>query len=125
MTGSKGGRRMAFTDQELEEQLMAEAQKAIKALLAQTQPSDEITLTEIERLVRQAGEKIMEEMTASLVEASQDIQQIPGPPCPHCGQEMAYKGHKEKNLTTETGKAQVRRAYYYCEACAVGLFPPG
>ena len=116
---------MAFTDQEIEERMMAEAQRAIKGLLSQRQPSDEITLTEIEQRVRQAGERIMEEMTASLVEASQDQQQVPGPACPHCGQEMAYKGHKEKNLTTDTGNARLRRAYYYCEACAVGLFPPG
>ena len=114
---------MAFTDQELEEQMMAEAQRAVKALLAQRPSSDEITLTEIEGLVRRTGEKIMEEMTASLVEASQDTQQVPGPACPQCGQEMVYKGHKEKKLTTETGKARVRRAYYYCHACAVGLFP--
>ena len=116
---------MAFTDQELEERMMEEAQRAIKALLAQRQSGDEITLTEIEQLVRQAGEKIMEEMTASLVEGSRDKQQVPGPACPHCGQEMAYKGHKEKNLTTETGKARLSRAHYYCDACAVGLFPPG
>ena len=116
---------MTFTDPEIEERMMAEAQRAIKALLSQRQPSDELTLTEIEQLVRQAGGEIMEGMTASLVEASQDKQQVPGPGCPHCGQEMAYKGHQEKNLTTDTGKARLRRAYYYCDACEVGLFPPG
>ena len=116
---------MTHTDQELEEQMLAEAQRAIKALLTQKKSNDEITLTEIEQSVRQAGEKIMREMTARIVEASRDRQQVPGPACPECGQEMRYKGHKEKNLTTDTGTARLSRAYYHCAACKTGLFPPG
>ena len=116
---------MKLTDQELETRMMSEAQRAIKTLLSRKKPADEITLTEIEQLVRQAGEKIMEEMTGTLVEASRDDQQVPGPACPQCGQEMSYKGHKDKNLTTDTGNARLNRAHYYCNACEVGLFPPG
>lgn len=116
---------MTPTDQELEMRLMAGAQAAIRELLAQKKPADEITLTEIEELVRRAGQRIMAQMTVTLVEAGRDSQQVPGPTCAGCGQEMAYKGHKSKNLTTDTGAAVISRAHYYCATCQTGFFPPG
>jgi hypothetical protein len=116
---------MVLTDQELEERMMAEAQAAIRELLAQKKPADEITLTEIEVLVRQAGQRMMGQMTALLVADSSDRQQVPGPVCPGCGQEMAYKGHKGKHLTADTGEAELSRAHYYCATCEAGFFPPG
>jgi hypothetical protein len=116
---------MGLTDQELEERMIVAAQAAIRELLAQKKPADEITLTEIERLVRQAGQRFMGQMTATLVDDSGDQQQVPGPVCPGCGQEMAYKGHKGKNLTTDTGEAELSRAHYYCATCETGFFPLG
>jgi len=116
---------MVLTDQELEARMMVEAQAAIREMLAQKRPADEITLTEIEGLVRRAGQQIMTQMTVVLVEDSSDQQQVPGPVCDGCGQEMAYKGHKSKNLTTDTGEAALSRAHYYCAPCETGFFPPG
>jgi hypothetical protein len=32
---------------------------------------------------------------------------------------------KRKYVVTETGEVEVERAYYYCETCKRGIFPPG
>ena len=117
---------MVLTDEELKAQLKAKAEAAIEKLFAEKKGSDEIKLSDIEQAVYQAGEAIKAELTAGLVEqVSAEEVSGPGPKCPTCGQEMHYKGHKARHLITETGEVKVKRAYYYCETCRSGLFPPG
>lgn len=117
---------MPLTDDELKARMKAKAEAAIEALFAEKRSSNEIKLSEIEQAVYQAGEAIKAELTAGLVEqVGEEDASVPGPSCPDCGQEMHYKGHKAKHLITETGEVTVKRAYYYCETCRSGLFPPG
>jgi len=117
---------MPLTDDELKAQMKAKAEAAIEKVFAKKKRPDEITLSEIEQAVYAAGEAIKAELTAGLVEqVSEEEVGVPGPICPTCGQEMHYKGHKAKQLITETGEVRVRRAYYYCETCRSGFFPPG
>jgi DNA repair exonuclease SbcCD ATPase subunit len=117
---------MPITDDELKAQMKARAEAAIEKLFAEKKGPDEIKLSDIEQAVYQAGEAIKAELTAGLVEqVSEEGVCVPGPMCPTCGQEMHYKGHKAKQLITETGEVRVKRAYYYCETCRSGLFPPG
>jgi len=49
----------------------------------------------------------------------------PGPVCGECGREMHYKGHKKRHIVSSTGEVTLERAYYYCERCRRGYFPPG
>lgn len=117
---------MPLTDDELKAHLKAKADAAIEKLFADKKGPDEIKLSEIEQVVYRAGEAIKAELTAGLVEqVSEEVADVPGPACPECGQEMHYKGHKAKQVMTETGEVTVKRAYYYCETCHRGLFPPG
>ena len=117
---------MRLTDDEVKAQLKAKAEAAIEKLFAEKKEPAEIKLSEIEQLVYQAGEAIKVELTAGLVEqVSEETATVPGPVCPNCEQEMHYKGHKTKQIVTETGEVPVKRAYYYCETCRSGLFPPG
>lgn len=116
---------MGLTDEELKARMMAEAEEAIDKLLRQKKPAEQITLTEIERLVLKAREEVGEGLTTILVAESAAVGQVPGPACPECGREMHYKGLKSKRVISETGEVQVKRAYYYCAGCRVGLFPPG
>ncbi len=116
---------MGVTDEELKARMMAEAEAAIDKLLGQRQPAEEITLREIEGLVLEARRAVGEGLTAILVEQSATAGQVPGPGCPECGREMHYKGLKSKRVVSETGEVEVKRAYYYCADCRVGLFPPG
>ncbi len=117
---------MALTDDELRVRIRAQTDLVIEKLLAEKSRPSEITLSEIEQVVHEAGEAIKAELTAGLVEqVSEESAEVPGPVCPTCGEEMHYKGKKAKRLVTETGEVTVKRAYYYCEACRSGFFPPG
>lgn len=117
---------MPLTDDELKAQMKAKAEAAIEKLFAEKKSPNEIKLSDIEQAVYQAGEAIKAELTAGLVtQVSEEEVTVPGPKCPQCGQEMHYKGHKAKQIITETGDVTVKRAYYYCETCRSGHFPPG
>lgn len=117
---------MALTDNELKAQIRAQTELVIEKLLAEKSSPSAITLSEIEQIAHKAGEAIKAELTAGLVEqVSEEAVEVPGPVCSTCGAEMHYKGKKAKRLVSETGEVTVKRAYYYCEACRSGFFPPG
>jgi hypothetical protein len=117
---------MGLTDEELKARMKAKAEAEIERLFSEKRPPEEIKLSDIERAVYRAGEAIQAELTVGLVEqVSQREPAVPGPVCPQCGHEMHYKGLKPKQVITETGTVTVRRAYYYCETCRSGHFPPG
>lgn len=117
---------MPLTNDELKARMKAKAEDVIEKLLTEKKSPDEITLSDIEQAVFQAGEAIKQDLTAGLVEqVSEEIPEAPGPTCSECGEEMHYKGQRPKYIVTETGAVTVERAYYYCDTCRSGIFPPG
>jgi uncharacterized protein with PIN domain len=114
---------MPVNDKDLKARMMAEAEKAIEKLLADRSEKAEITLSDIERLVRAAGQGVMERFTEELVE--EEAQKPQSSTCPECGKKMRYKGKKERDLVTESGEVRLERGYYYCPSCRKGFFPPG
>ena len=85
----------------------------------------EICLTEMEEKVAELQPKVMGFLLESLVALRGTGQGASGPKCPECGQEMRYKGLKERGLATSVGEIDLERAYYYCPECQQGFFPPG
>jgi len=114
---------MPSNAQELKAQMMAEAEEAIDKLLAGADEKENLTLGDIERLVRTAGQRVMKGFTQDLVEAEAEEERANT--CPECGQKMRYKGRKARDLSTETGEVRLERAHYYCPECQKGVFPPG
>jgi len=110
-------------NEELKARLMADAEQVIDRLLAGVGDPRELMLDDVERLVRSAGQRVMEQFTGDLAEAA--TEQKGGEVCPGCGGKLTYKGLKERTLVTETGQVRVRRPYYYCPGCRKGVFPPG
>jgi uncharacterized protein with PIN domain len=110
-------------EDKLKARLMAEAEEAINHLLAEAEDKGRLTITDIERLARKTGERVMEEVTQALVD--EEGQQPASNRCPQCGEKMHYKGLKGRNVITETGDVRVDRGYYHCQTCRRGLFPPG
>jgi hypothetical protein len=111
---------------DLRAMLQGQINEIVEALLAEKSEPDRITLSEIEQLVAAAGEKLKAALTGGLVQqASEEDRSAAGPVCATCGQAMHYKGQKEKYVATETGGVRVKRAYYYCDTCRAGVFPPG
>jgi hypothetical protein len=115
---------MAQNADDLETQLLAQAQVAIRAMLAKKKPTDEITLTEIERLVGTLGDELLAGVTQTLVNDAQQGQK-PAVGCPECEEIMTYKGMKARQVVTVRGEVVVERAYYYCHRCRRGFFPSG
>lgn len=113
---------MPPSKEELKDQMMAEAEEAIDELVRQANEREDITLSEIERLVRAAGQQVMVRLTSKLVEAKKG--ETARPICSGCGQVVHYKGHKGRTVITETGEVRIERAYYYCAGCRQGVFPP-
>jgi NADH pyrophosphatase NudC (nudix superfamily) len=106
--------------------MKAKMEAILDELLAEKENPETITLSEIEQLVRAAGERVKAELTAGLVkQASEEDRAGAAPVCAGCGQRMHYKGQKGKYIETETGPVEVKRAYYYCPTCREGIFPPG
>ena len=72
------------------------------------------------KLRRQLGMRM-----ASIVLGDQEaVHPVPGPSCPTCEQEMRYKDMKTVTVEGRLGITELERAYYYCDRCRSGLFPP-
>ena len=52
------------------------------------------------------------------------VRPVPGPSCPTCDEEMRYKDMKRVTVEGQLGETELERAYYYCDRCRSGLFPP-
>jgi hypothetical protein len=42
-----------------------------------------------------------------------------------CGGEWVFQGYRERHVMTSQGGIRVKRAYFTCERCGQGFFPPG
>ncbi len=113
---------MALDSKDLKARMMAEAEEAIDRLLAGRSEKQELQLSDIERLVRTAGQEVMERFTSEMI--TEEAEGAKDRICPECGRKMRYKGRKGRDLVTETGEVRLERAYYYCPKCQKGVFPP-
>lgn len=43
--------------------------------------------------------------------------------CPHCNQDAAFQGYREKNFHCLTGVVRLSRPYYHCSHCHHGIWP--
>lgn len=114
---------MTPNKEELKARLMAEAEAVIDKLLTGASEKEALQLSDIEHLSRAAGQRMMERLTAGLIEVEAEREE--SDICPQCGRRMRYKGRKKRDLVAETGEVHVERAYYYCSSCGKGFFPPG
>jgi uncharacterized protein with PIN domain len=123
MGGKRDGREtMTSKREELKAKLLAEAERAIDEMLKDRQFREDMTLSEIEKLVGEAEAKFSQALTQELV------REHPDPKdgfCPECGGKLRYKGKRRKPLVTLRGEVEMERAYYVCQGCRAGYFPPG
>lgn len=111
--------------QDLKARVMAELETTIEQLIAQQPPSDQVTMSDMERLVKQAGSAIEAQVMQALAEAHETARTPDRPLCSECQQAMRNKGKQRRKVVTEAGEIEVQRTYYYCDQCRVGIFPPG
>jgi hypothetical protein len=116
---------MKHTREQLRAGLLAEAVEVIDELLDWHEATETPTLSEIEEVVLKLRKRLGERMAETVIEDQDAVRPVPGPGCPECSREMHYKGMKKVTVEGRTGQVQLRRAYYYCDRCRRGLFPPG
>jgi hypothetical protein len=116
---------MKRTHEQLKAELLAAAEEVIDELLEWHEGSEEPTLTEIEDVILELRKRMGERMEQAVIEEQEATHPVPGPACPTCGREMHYKGMKKLTVRGRTGDIELERAYYYCDRCRGGLFPPG
>jgi uncharacterized protein with PIN domain len=116
---------MRRTREQLKAELMAEAEAKIDALLDYHERSTAPTLEEIEDTILELRKQLGERMAGVLVGEQEAAQSTAQPECPTCGQKMTYKGMRRTRVESRLGGVMVERAYYHCDRCRSGLFPPG
>jgi hypothetical protein len=116
---------MSLDVEGLKAKMMTTAERAIDNLLAGVGTDEELMLSDIERSVRAAGQRVMKDLTQDLVDAEAEGDGGQRYVCPRCGEQARGKGQKERRLETETGEVKLKRSYCYCPRCREGFFPPG
>ena len=111
---------------ELRRQFVSKAASVFERAIERGLAKENIRLSEIEEIVNELKFELTRELVEDIIRL-QPIQQAgPGPKCDLCGREAHYKGEKSRQgVKTSQGAIGLERAYYYCEACKSGLFPPG
>lgn len=108
--------------EELEKQLRAKAEEAIRNLLSKLPDKSELRMTDIENLVGEMGHEVTQSATQAIAqrEQSEPIELI----CEVCQVRMQKRGKRKKRLVTKCGEIELERQYYVCPQCDEGVFPP-
>ena len=114
-----------MTSGELRARLLAEAEKAIDALLAEKPDAEDMTLRDIEGLVLKSGQQFEAGVLNELAHEGSQVEREADRVCPRCGSRMQRRGEHEREVRTEVGATLLARAYDVCPGCQRGLFPPG
>ena len=116
---------MARPRAEIKAELQAEAERLIDALLDWTDQTEAPNLTQIEDEVLKLRQQFAEKLAAAVVarQATSDPLTVK---CPQCSRPMHQKKKRQRRrVESRVGGVALQRAYYYCQTCRVGLFPPG
>jgi uncharacterized protein with PIN domain len=109
----------------LKAELQAEAERLIDALLDWTDQTAAPTLTQIEDEVLKLRQPFAEKLAEAAVERQAAVELLTVK-CPQCGRPMHQKKKRQRRqVESRVGQVALQRAYYYCDHCRVGLFPPG
>lgn len=109
--------------EELKARLMKEVEEIIDRMLANKPSAEEMTLRYAEKTAVAAGEKVKAVIAQQLLKSGSEGQ--PEVRCPGCGKRLGMKDYRSRRVVTEAGEVEIRRAYYHCEDCHQGIFPPG
>ncbi len=116
---------MPRTRAERKAELQAEAERLIEALLDWTDQTAAPNLTQIEDEVLKLRQQFAEKLAEAAVEGQATTDPLTVA-CPQCGRPMHQKKKRQRRrVESRVGGVALKRAYYYCQACRVGLFPPG
>lgn len=99
------------------------AETMYEELVAWRQKHLEASFDEIADQVTPRRQALLGPLLAQLAQTADE--RIEAPACETCGQPMRYKGTPQRQVAHREGEAELKRAYWYCDSCEQGLFPPG
>lgn len=108
----------------LKARLLAQYAEQLDEMLEEVKDEPSLNLEQIEDLALGVRGQVGQAVAQGLVEMEAKAA-VPGPACAGCQREMHYKGKKKRRVRTRSGEVEVERAYYYCDHCRQGYFPPG
>ena len=110
--------------EKLEQELLEQAQKAIKKMLDELPEDSDISLSDMEHATGVMGRSIMNQSLQKLAQGKQaEAQETVH--CPACGEKMHSRGKRKKRVETLRGEIEIERAYFVCPNCGETYFPPG
>jgi hypothetical protein len=109
-----------------EQVLMAEVRRMHQELYAWREAHPEASFDEIAAQVTPRRRELMGLLLEQLATQHGSGAVVEGRVCERCGQPMTYKGEPKREVQHYLeGESTLERAYYYCDHCQRGLFPPG
>ena len=114
---------MSKRDDERKAALMQEIEALVNKILSEKPAPDEIDLRDIEQAAVKAGDQVRRTIAQHLLEESEETPAEVH--CPSCGKRLGMKDYRSRQVVSEAGEVKLTRAYYYCEECGQGVFPPG
>lgn len=97
--------------------------QAVEAVLVWSETHRGATLRELEEQVQEAIGKVRQELMEAAVER-QGRGELKSERCA-CGGRWVFQGYRRRQVMTTQGAIVVERAYYTCDRCGAGIFPPG
>jgi len=116
---------MRQTREQIKAEMMKKYEQELDELLDWREKANEPNLTEFEEAILSSRKKISEEMVRAFIQGEYTREPESPPNCEKCGSVMEDKGKRAQTIETRLGTLQITRAYYYCNACREGFFPPG
>lgn len=107
----------------MSQEVVQKMSQALESVLEWSKTHPGATLRQLEEQV----EKVMGQLRSQLLEAAvahQGSEQMPKERC-RCGGEWVFQGYREREVMTTQGSIRIRRAYFTCDRCGAGIFPPG
>lgn len=99
------------------------ASELLAVLRAWRQAHPDASFAEIEAAVEGELDRVRAQVLAQVAPPPAADER---PCCRQCGGPMQARGTRERRLIVAGNQVvRLRRPYYWCPACAAGLFPPG
>ena len=110
--------------EKLRQEFMGIARQVFERVIEASE-KERLSLSQMEERVGAWKFELTRKLLESWVELEVQKQRGPGPVAEEGGEEMEYKGLKERVVVTSQGEIKVKRPYYYHRAKGEGFFPPG
>jgi len=105
------------------ETIIAEMIRSAEEILQWAKAHPTCTLRELEERIQQWKTRMGTQLLEATV-ATQGTGRWAEGTCA-CGGQWVFEGYRGREVMTSQGVIRVKRAYFTCERCGQGFFPPG